>query len=61
MMLLLLLWLLNHHLPLCELGFGLVYGTLAALFWRSSRAHALAYAGAMLLALMLAACEVLAR
>jgi len=57
---LVLVWFLNHHLPLCEAGFALVYGSLAIVSWRH-RCHAIAYATAAILAITLAACEALAQ
>lgn len=58
MIILLLIWFLNHHLPLCETGFALVYASLAILS-RRDRAHAVAYGVAAGLAVVLAACAAL--
>ena len=55
----LLIWFLNHHLPVIEAGFALVYGSLAIFSWRNRR-HAIAYAAAAVLAITLATCAALA-
>jgi hypothetical protein len=59
MIIALLVWLLHHHLPLCEAGFALVYGALSILSWRH-RPHAVAYGTAAILAVALATCAALA-
>jgi hypothetical protein len=54
-----LLFLLKHHLAICEGGIALVYLSLAILS-RSHRPHAVAYAAAAILAIILAACAAVA-
>lgn len=57
-MMMVLIWLLNHHLPVCEAGFALVYASLAFLS-RREPAHFAAYVAAALLAATLAVCAAL--
>jgi hypothetical protein len=54
-----LMFLLKHHLAICEGGIALVYLALAILSWRH-RSHAVAYATAAVLAIILAACAAFA-
>lgn len=56
----LLRWFLNHHLPICEAGIAMVYLALAILSWRH-RAHSIAYAAASVVAIILATCAALAQ